>query len=104
MGKLTLEEIGKLAGVSRSTVSRVINRHPSVKPDVRERVLQVVAETGYYPDPAARSLASQRSGVLGLVVPLAVQSLFRPPDPGYLSGLQRPRLHPVTHSISFQGR
>ena len=79
MEKLTLEEIGKLAGVSRSTVSRVINRHPSVKPEVRERVLQVVAETGYYPDPAARSLASQRSGVIGLVVPLAVQSLFDDP-------------------------
>jgi LacI family transcriptional regulator len=79
MGKLTLEEIGKLAGVSRSTVSRVINGHPSVKPDVRERVLEVVAETGYYPDPAARSLASHRSGVIGLVVPLAVQSLFDDP-------------------------
>ena len=79
MGKLTLEEIGQLAGVSRSTVSRVINRHPSVKPEVRERVLEVVAETGYYPDPAARSLASHRSGVIGLVVPLAVQSLFDDP-------------------------
>ncbi len=79
MAKLTLEEIGKLAGVSRSTVSRVINRHPSVRPEVRERVLQVVADTGYYPDPAARSLASQRSGIIGLVVPLAVQSLFDDP-------------------------
>ena len=79
MGKLTLEEIGQLAGVSRSTVSRVINGHPSVKPDVRERVLEVVAETGYYPDPAARSLASHRSGVIGLVDPLAVQSLFDDP-------------------------
>lgn len=79
MAKLTLEEIGKLAGVSRSTVSRVINRHPSVRPEVRQRVLQVVAETGYYPDPAGRSLASQRSGIIGLVVPLAVQSLFDDP-------------------------
>jgi LacI family transcriptional regulator len=79
MGKLTLEEIGKLAGVSRSTVSRVINRHASVRPEVRQRVMQVVAETGYFPDPAARSLASHRSGIIGLVVPLAVQSLFDDP-------------------------
>jgi LacI family transcriptional regulator len=79
MGKLTLEEIGKLAGVSRSTVSRVINRHPNVRPEVRERVLKVVAETGYHPDPAARSLAGQRSGIIGLVVPLAVQRLFDDP-------------------------
>ena len=79
MGKLTLEQIGKLAGVSRSTVSRVINNHPSVRPEVRERVLQVVAETGYYPDPAARSLASRRSGIIGLIIPRTVQNLFVDP-------------------------
>jgi LacI family transcriptional regulator len=79
MGKLTLEQIGKLAGVSRSTVSRVINNHPNVRPEVRERVLQVVAETGYYPDPAARSLASRRSSIIGLIIPRTVQNLFVDP-------------------------
>lgn len=58
---LTLEQIAKLAGVSRSTASRVINDHPSVRPEVRERVWQVIREQGYQPDPAARSLASRRS-------------------------------------------
>jgi LacI family transcriptional regulator len=77
--RLTLEQIGNLAGVSRSTVSRVINNEPHVKPEVRERVLQVVAETGYVPHPAARSLASQRSGVIGLIIPLTIQSLFDDP-------------------------
>ena len=77
--KLTLEQIAKLAGVSRSTVSRVINHHPNVKSEVRQRVMKVVAETGYHPNPAARSLASQRSGVIGLVIPRAVQSLFTDP-------------------------
>ena len=79
MSKLTLEEIAKLAGVSRSTVSRVVNNHVSVRPIVRERVLQVIEETGYHPDPAARWLASQRSGILGLVVPRAIQFLFTDP-------------------------
>lgn len=79
MGKLTLEQIAKLSGVSRSTVSRVINNHPSVKPHVRQRVMEVIAETGYHPDPAARSLASRRSGIIGLVIPRAVQSLFTDP-------------------------
>jgi LacI family transcriptional regulator len=79
MAKLTLEQIADLAGVSRSTVSRVINDHPSVKPEVRERVQEVIAETGYHPDPAARSLASRRSGIIGLVVPRAVHSLFTDP-------------------------
>ena len=54
MGKLTLEQIAHLAGVSRSTVSRVVNNHAGVKPAVRERIMQVIRETGYHPDPAAQ--------------------------------------------------
>jgi len=41
--------------------------------------MEVIAETGYHPNPAARSLASQRSGVIGLVIPRVVQSLFTDP-------------------------
>ena len=77
--KLTLEELGKLAGVSRSTVSRVVNNQPDVKPDVRERVLRVIEQTGYIPNPAARSLASKRSGILGLVIPRNVATFFGDP-------------------------
>ncbi|MCP4142219.1 MAG: LacI family transcriptional regulator [Chloroflexi bacterium] len=77
--KLTLEEIGKLAGVSRSTVSRVVNGQPDVKADVRERVMKVVRETGFVPNPAARSLAAQRSGILGLVIPRSVATFFGDP-------------------------
>lgn len=88
MSKLTLEEVAKLSGVSRSTVSRVINDHPNVKPEVRERVWQVVNETGYHPDPAARSLAGYRSGIIGLVIPHAVQMLFTDPYiPRLLQGI-----------------
>lgn len=79
MAKLTLEKIAELAGVSRSTVSRVVNNHVSVKPEVRRRVLRVIEETGYRPDPAARSLAGQRSGIIGLVIPRTVQFLFTDP-------------------------
>ena len=57
---LTLEQIARLAGVSRSTASRVINNHPNVRPAVRERVWQVIRENGYHPNPAAQELASQR--------------------------------------------
>lgn len=79
MSKLTLEQIAEFSGVSRSTVSRVVNNHASVRPEVRRRILQVIEETGYHPDPAARSLASQRSGIIGLVIPRAVQFLFTDP-------------------------
>ncbi|MAT97753.1 MAG: LacI family transcriptional regulator [Anaerolineaceae bacterium] len=75
-GKLTLEKIGELAGVSRATVSRVINNHPNIREEVRQRVLAVIATTGYQPNQAARSLASNRTGLLGLVVPRVMQTLF----------------------------
>lgn len=81
---LTLEDIGRLAGVSRSTVSRVINRSPSVSPDVRARVEEVIQRTGYAPNVAARSLVSGRSGVMGLVIPSRVHALFEDPYFGRL--------------------
>lgn len=59
---LTLQQIAELAGVSLSTASRVINEQPNVRPDVRERVWQVIREQGYQPNLAARSLAAKRLG------------------------------------------
>jgi LacI family transcriptional regulator len=57
---ITLKQIAKLAGVSCSTVSRVINNQPGVRPQTRERVLIIVREYGYEPDSVARSLAFKR--------------------------------------------
>ncbi len=59
----TLKQIAELAGVSRSTASRVLNGRPGVNPEVRERVLKVMAEYGFQPDPVAQSLAHRRSSV-----------------------------------------
>lgn len=77
--RLKLEDIGRMAGVSRSTVSRVVNGEGSVRPEVRRRVEEVIRETGYTPHAAARSLVSNRSGVIGLVIPSRVHSLFEDP-------------------------
>ena len=79
MKRLTLEEIGQIAGVSRSTVSRVINNHPNIRPAVRQRVEDVIRQTGYQPNSAARSLASSQSRVFGLVMPSILQSAFADP-------------------------
>jgi len=79
MTHLTLEDIAKKAGVSRSTVSRVINDKPNVRSEVRQRVLQVIKETGYEPHAAARSLASHRSRLIGLVIPRTVHTVFSDP-------------------------
>ncbi len=75
----TLEDIARLAGVSRSTVSRVVNNHPSVRPEVRQRVWDVIREVGYQPHAAARSLATNRTNIIGLVIPEAVSTLFTDP-------------------------
>ena len=77
--RLTLESIGKLAGVSRSTVSRVLNDHPDVRPEVRTRVEAVIEKTGYLPNQAARALVSNRTGLIGLVMPTGVNELFGDP-------------------------
>jgi LacI family transcriptional regulator len=74
-----LEDIAKQAGVSRSTVSRVINNQPNVRDNVRERVLKVIQDTGYHPNAAARTLASQHSWMIGLVLPRSVSSFFADP-------------------------
>ncbi len=76
---LTLEEIGEIAGVSRSTVSRVLNDHPHVRPEIRARVEAVIAETGYLPNQAARALVSNRTGLIGLVMATDVDELFGDP-------------------------
>jgi LacI family transcriptional regulator len=62
----TLEDVARLAGVSRNTVSLALRASPLVRDETRERVLSVVRQTGYRPNRAARSLASQRTETIGL--------------------------------------
>ncbi len=76
---LTLEQIGELAGVSRSTVSRVLNEHPHVRPEIRALVRSMIEQTGYLPNQAARALASNRTGLIGLVMAADVDELFGDP-------------------------
>ncbi len=76
---LTLEDIAKICGVSRSTVSRVINHDRRVSPETREHVLKVIGEFNYFPNLAARGLASGHTNVLGVIIPAGVPSLFSDP-------------------------
>jgi len=76
---LTLEDIAKQAGVSRSTVSRVVNDDPNVSESVRSKVQEVIISTDYHPHAAARSLASHRSYMIGLVLPRTVSNFFTDP-------------------------
>lgn len=67
-GPPTLEDVARVAGVSRATVSRVINGTRNVDPAIQETVRQAIAATGYVPNTAARSLVTRRTGAIALVV------------------------------------
>ncbi|WP_062463754.1 LacI family DNA-binding transcriptional regulator [Demequina soli] len=72
----TLELVAARAGVSRATVSRVVNGSTSVSPPIAEAVRRAVQELGYVPNRAARSLVSQQSQAIALVAPEDVNRFF----------------------------
>lgn len=76
---LTLEDIAEMCGVSRSTVSRVINDDLNVSERTRQKVLDVIHKYNFQPNLAARGLAKGHTGVLGLVIPKGVQAIFEEP-------------------------
>jgi DNA-binding LacI/PurR family transcriptional regulator len=71
-----MSDVARLAGVSHMTVSRVINGHPSIRAETRERVQRAIAQLAYRPNPAARALVLGRSGMLGIIA--ASGGLFGP--------------------------
>lgn len=66
---VTIKDVAKQAGVSISTVSRVINNSKPVTDEVKQRVLEVIRRTGYIPNPLARSLVTKKSQLIGVIVP-----------------------------------
>jgi DNA-binding LacI/PurR family transcriptional regulator len=76
--RATSRDVAKMAGVSRTTVSFVLNDVPNVQisEDTRRRVWQAADQLGYYPDASARSLARQRSGNVGVVLCNSTDRLF----------------------------
>lgn len=76
----TINDIARLANVSKKTVSRVINQSPFVRQDTRERIEAVIERMGYAPDPQARGLAFRRSFLIGLI--------YDNPNPQYVVNMQ----------------
>ncbi len=64
-----IKDVAAAAGVSTATVSRVLSDHPHVRPQVRDRVLAVVAQLEYRPNLLARSLRAQQTNTIGLILP-----------------------------------
>jgi DNA-binding LacI/PurR family transcriptional regulator len=72
----TLEAVARRAGVSRATVSRVVNGSTTVAATIREAVNRAVEELGYVPNQAARSLVTQRTDSIALILPETANRVF----------------------------
>ncbi len=86
----TINDIARIAEVSKKTVSRVINNSPFVKEETRKRVEAVIAEHGFSPDPQARGLAFRRSFLVGMI--------YDNPSPNYVVNMQQGVLDAVRGS------
>lgn len=75
----TLEVVAELAGVSRATVSRVVNGSPKVSPEVHAAVTRAIAELGYVPNRAARTLVTRRTDTLVLIIHERSDTMFEDP-------------------------
>ncbi|MBP2472150.1 DNA-binding LacI/PurR family transcriptional regulator [Crossiella equi] len=76
--RVTLEVVARVAGVSRATVSRVVNGKASVDENLRQAVERAISETGYLPNLAARSLVTRRADAIALVLPEEARILGDP--------------------------
>ncbi len=74
--KITINEVAKLAGVSKATVSRVMNNTKPVNPEKHERVLRAIEELEFTPNPVARGLVHKRTGLIGVVIPDITNPFF----------------------------
>ncbi len=73
---LTIKEVAELAGVSKSTVSRVLNNNGYVSEDTRKRIEKVIQESGYSPSAAAITLSKREGSTIGVVIPEIDNSFF----------------------------
>lgn len=69
----SIRDVARLADVSHQTVSRVLNNHPSIRPETRSRVLEVMAQLQYRPNRAARALVTSRSQTIGILAASSTQ-------------------------------
>lgn len=88
MTSVTIKDVAKQAGVSPSTVSRVIADHPRISPDTKEKVRAIMVELGYYPNAIARSLVNQTSNSIGVIRSrLTEESFANPFFPAVIQGI-----------------
>lgn len=97
--KLTIDDIARLADVSRTTVSRVLNNKPDVDPATRDRILQIMEEHHYVPSTAAAGLAAGRSRLIGMLIPDWSWPLISELIPGIVEAVKQTPYELVLYSI-----
>jgi DNA-binding LacI/PurR family transcriptional regulator len=91
------EDIAKLVGVSRSTVSRVINNYPDIPPSTREKVLKAITENNYVPNVPAQRLAGLKSRTLGIFL----MDIYEEEKPHHLKTTDQTLLYNNSYFASF---
>jgi DNA-binding LacI/PurR family transcriptional regulator len=77
--KITIDEIAEMAGVSKTTVSRVLNNKPDVKPETREQIHSLIAKYDFKPNAMAKAFSIQKSHSIGLIIPHEATYIFSNP-------------------------
>lgn len=77
--RMTIGELAKIAGVSKTTISRVINSKPDVDPGTREKILSLIAQYGFQPNAFAKAISQKQSNHIGLLIPHKAEYVFSNP-------------------------
>ncbi|NDI33443.1 LacI family DNA-binding transcriptional regulator [Chengkuizengella sediminis] len=93
-------EIARLAGVSRSTVTRVINNYGNVHPKTKSKVLKVMEENNYRPNATAKKLSSKKSNVIGLLV---IKDMDKSSPSFLVDAFFGPMVDTIIHTASSRG-
>jgi LacI family transcriptional regulator len=100
-GKLTIQDIARLAGVSKATVSRVLNHKPDVDPTTRERILHIMQEQGFVPSITAAGLAGGRPRIIGVLVPSLIWPFIPEIVQGVAEYVERSSYELILYSLSY---
>ena len=99
--KLTIQDIARLAGVSKATVSRVLNNNPSVNAELRERVMRIIQEYNFVPNVTAIGLAGGRTRLIGVLAPPLVWPSVPEIMRGVAAYIENTAYEIVLYSINF---
>ncbi|MDP2634834.1 MULTISPECIES: LacI family DNA-binding transcriptional regulator [unclassified Pseudoalteromonas] len=103
MKKVTINSVASYAGVSKKTVSRVLNNEPNVSDATREKVLKVFKELDYTPNPIARGLAQNRSFIIGCIYDNPSKSYITRVQTGALAACQENNYNLLIHPCDMRG-